>query len=365
MNLEQLSAGAPIEAPRHHVGRRSLVMVDPARSGRMLGVDVWYPAPAAAARLPRSRYELFPGVAFEWTARHDAPVLPGRRPVVVFSHGRTGMRFAYSGLCESLAARGAVVVAADHPGDVLADWLLGRHADDRTNETNRVGDAHLLVGALVHGSDMLPVELLNAVDHDRIVLAGHSYGAYTALATVAGARGVPPHERIAATVVYQPYTRTMSDDLLGRVRVPTLLVVSGRDRVTPADTDAERPWALLQGRPTWRVDLPTAGHQAISDIGLYHDLAARVAGLPDIVRQYLDSAAADAVADGMPAWRVALRAQIAVTWAFLAEVLDPVDVADSAVVPGSAADDLATGPVASASLEDLTNIGGTLRHRAV
>ena len=328
MNLDRLAAGPPLEPPRHAVGRRSIVMVDPDRSGRLLGVDLWYPARAESVHLPLSRYELFPGVSFEAAAaRHDAPALPGRFPVVVFSHGRTGMRFAYSMLCEALAARGAVVVAADHPGDVLADWLLGSHADDRTNEVNRVADAHLLIRALVHGHDGVPVDVLNAVDHDRIVLAGHSYGAYTAFATVAGARGVPASDRIAAVVVYQPYTRTMSDDLLGRVTAPALLVVSGRDRVTPPESDAERPWALLRGRPTWRLDLPTAGHQAVSDIGLYHELADHVPGLPDIVRDYLTSAAADAVAEGMPRWRTALHTQLVVTWAFLVETLglDPVD----------------------------------------
>ncbi len=232
------------------------------------------------------------------------------------------MRFAYSTLCEALAARGAIVVSADHPGDVLADWLLGTHADDRTNEENRVGDAHLLVRALTHGNSEVPVDVLNAVDHDRIVLAGHSYGAYTAFATVAGARGVAAHDRIAAVVAYQPYTRTMSDALLGRVTVPALMVVAGQDRVTPPESDAERPWALLPGRPTWRLDLPTAGHQAISDIGLYHELAAHLPDLPSVVRDYLVSAAADAVGSGMPPWRDAVRAQVAVTWAFLDAVLD-------------------------------------------
>lgn len=323
MTAERLSAGQPIEPARHLVGRQSVVLVDPERGGRMLGVDLWYPARRESSGLPRSDYELFPGVSFaSATARHDAPALPGRFPVIVFSHGRTGMRFAYAMVCEALAARGAVVVSSDHPGDALADWLLGSNVDDRTNEINRVGDAHFLVRALIHGHDGLPVDVLNAVDHDRIVLAGHSYGAYTALATAAGARGVASHDRIAATVVFQPYTRSMSDAMFGRVTVPTLMVVSGRDRVTPTESDADRPWALLGGRPTWRLDLPTAGHQAISDIGLYHELAAHVPGLPDLVREYLESAAGDVIGPGMPPWRVALRAQVAVTWAFLEGVLD-------------------------------------------
>lgn len=337
--MTELSAGRQLEPQHHRVGRHTTLLVDPARDGRMLGVDIWYPAVAAADKRSGahndgggasdrderaiSRYELFPGVSFASAGAVDAvPAKAGRYPLIVFSHGRTGMRFAYSLVCEAFAARGAIVVSSDHPGDVLTDWLLGTHADDRTNEVNRVGDARLLIHAMVHGHPSIDVGVLNAVDHDRIVIMGHSYGAYTALATVAGARGVPPHDRVQAIVGFQPYTRTMSDSLLGRVTTPTLLVVSERDRATPPDTDADRPWALLRGEPTWRFDLAGAGHQAISDIALYAELADHVPDLPDIVRQYLAATSADAGASGVMSWRDLMRVQVEAAWAFLDLILD-------------------------------------------
>ncbi|MEY4229947.1 MAG: hypothetical protein RLZZ362_796, partial [Actinomycetota bacterium] len=145
-----LSAGPPLEPGRYRVGRRSTLLVDPDRSGRMLGVDIWYPTFATEGA--PSTYELFPGVSFEAAgAFHEAPAGPGTFPLIVFSHGRTGVRFAYSLVCEALAARGAVVVSSDHPGDALTDWRLGTNTDDRTNEVNRVADAHLLLRALLHG----------------------------------------------------------------------------------------------------------------------------------------------------------------------------------------------------------------------
>ena len=329
--MTSLSAGPPLEPPHHAVGRCEAVLTDPEREGRRLGVDVWYPAAREAgdtgradrADRARSRYELFPGVSFESASAVDGlPAHPGSFPLIVFSHGRTGMRFAYSLACEALAARGAIVVSADHPGDALGDWLLGTHSDDRTNEVNRVADAHLLVRTMVHGHPAIDVGVLNAVDHDRVVLMGHSYGAYTALATVAGARGVPPHDRVKAVVGFQPYTRSMSDSLLGRVTRPALLVVSEHDRSTPAATDADRPWALLRGSPTWRLDLHGAGHQAISDIVLYAELAEHVPGLPEVVIQYLTASTADAGAPGIMGWRELMRLQVAAAWAFLDEVLD-------------------------------------------
>ena len=314
--MTELSAGAPLEEARHPVGRRTLTLVDPARQHRVLAVDVWYPAMASSAS--PTVYELFPGVAFAGSvAQHEAPAMPGQFPLVVFSHGRTGMRISYSLICEALAARGAVVVSSDHPGDALFDWMLGTQSDDRTNEVNRVADSHLLLHALLHGADPVPVELSNAIDHQRVVLAGHSYGAYTGFATAAGARGVESHDRVAALIGFQSYTRSMSDGLLGRIALPTLLVVSEQDKVTPPEIDADRPWALLRGEPTWRLDLVGAGHQAVSDIALYAELAEQLPDLPDMVRDYLRVTAEGSVNAAGRGWRAVLQLQVAAAWAFL------------------------------------------------
>jgi predicted dienelactone hydrolase len=334
--MTEFSAAPPLEPPLHPIGRRTTLVADPQRDGRLLGVDVWYPAVDSDA--PRSEYELFPGFSFAAAAaRHQPSPASGRFPLIVFSHGRTGMRFAYSLLCEALAARGAIVVSADHPGDGLTDWLLGSFVDDRTNEMNRVGDAHALLAELRPGGNVLPVELLDVIDHDRVALAGHSYGAYTALATAAGARGVPAHDRVRAVVGLQPYTRSMSDGALGRVTVPALLVVSEQDVTTPASSDADRPWALLRGEPTWRVDVAGAGHQAASDMGLYAELARHVPLLPQFARDYLE-ASADAVGSGARPWRELLAIQVGVVWAFLQIVLDLDPAAGAAEVRRLAAD---------------------------
>lgn len=334
--MTQLHAGAPLEPPHFPVGRRTIGLTDPARAQRRLLVDLWYPAVASAAA--PSVYELFPGVAFAAaTAQHESPARSGRFPLVVFSHGRTGMRISYSLVCEALAARGAVVVSCDHPGDALADWLLGTHSDDRTNEMDRVADAHVVLHAMLAATDPVPVDIANAVDHGQVVLAGHSYGAFTAFATAAGSRGVPAHPQVRAVVGFQAYTRSMSDGLLGRITVPALMVVSERDQVTPVEIDGERPWALLRGRPTWRLDLAGAGHQAISDIPLYAQLAEHVPALPQMVREYLATTAAGSVSARGRGWRELQQRQVAVTWAFLQVALG-LDVA-----AGTAAADAIAG----------------------
>jgi len=319
-----LTAAPSLEPQIFPVGRRSTLLVDAARDNRVLGVDIWYPA--AVVHEPMATYELLPGIAFESAgARHEPAVAAGQFPMVLFSHGRTGMRFAYSLLSEALAARGAIVVSADHPGDALADWLLGTNVDDRTNEMNRVGDAGFLLDSMLAGADHvtgLPDDLLAAIDAQRIAAVGHSYGAYTALAMVAGARGIAADTRVGAVVGMQAYTRTMSDAALGRVHAPTLLVVAELDTSTPPASDADRPWALLPGEPVWRVDLAAAAHQASSDIGLYAELAHQIPDLPQIVVDYLESSARDATGPGLRPWREGLLLHTEATWAFLDVVLN-------------------------------------------
>ncbi|MGB8860626.1 MAG: hypothetical protein WCC60_15310 [Ilumatobacteraceae bacterium] len=315
-----LAAGSPLEPAHFPVGRRSITLIDASRNQRQMGVELWYPAEASTA--PKSVYQLFPGVEFTAaTAQHDPPTRSGRFPLILFSHGRTGMRISYSMVCEALAARGAIVVSSDHPGDALVDWLLGTHTDDRTNEVERVADAHFLLHALLSAEAPVPVDIANAIDHQSVVLAGHSYGAFTAFGTAAGTRGVAAHPQVRAIMGFQSYTRTMSDGLLGRIHVPALLVVSAKDQVTPPAMDAERPWALLGGHPTWRLDLSGAGHQAVSDIPLYAELAAHVPALPPMVRDYLMSAAEGSVTAGDRGWREVQQQQVAAAWAFLQVVL--------------------------------------------
>ncbi len=318
--MTMLTAGAPLEAPHFPVGRRTISLVDATRDGRTLAVDLWYPAAPSDAE--PSIYEVFPSVAFAAAvAQQDAPTLGGQFPLILLSHGRTGMRFSYSLVCEALAARGAVVVSPDHPGDTLFDWLTGNHTDDRTNEVNRVADAHLVLRELLERGTAVPADVAAAIDSSRVALVGHSYGAYTAFAVAAGSRGVAPHPAVRAIIGFQAYTRSLSDALLERVTMPTLLIVSENDQVTPATVDTDRPWALLGG-PTWRVDFAGAGHQAISDIALYAELADHVPDLPDLVREYLHFTAAGSQEAHGRGWREVEQLEVASAWAFLQVALD-------------------------------------------
>jgi hypothetical protein len=157
-----------------------------------------------------------------------------------------------------------------------------------------------------------------------VASVGHSYGAYTALASVAGVRGVPPDDRIGAVVGLQPYTRSMSENALRRVHTPTLLILSEFDTTAPIATDGERPWDLIPGPPVWRLDLHAAAHHASSDMGLYLELAAQIADLPPMVQAYVAMMTPDMMGEHLRPWRDGLAVQLRTIWAFLDIVLDMV-----------------------------------------
>lgn len=323
--MDVVETGDPIEAPSRCIGRRSLTLVDRRREARSVPLEVWYPALDGGES--KSVYEVLPGVAFRGVTALDSPaVAAGPFPIVLMSHGRTGTRISYSLLCEALAARGAVVLAPDHAGDTLGDWLTGANVDDRANELNRVGDAGFLLDAVLTAGDAFPADVAGVVDSSKVVLMGHSYGAFTAFASAAGSRGVAPRGEVGAVVGLQPYVKSMSESLLGRIAAPSLLLVGERDTVTPAETDADRAWRHVSGVPAWRVDLLGAGHQASSDIALYAELVDHVPNLPDLVRDYLVATAEGTSGPGIRPWREVLADQVAAIWAFMqvALSLDPV-----------------------------------------
>lgn len=321
MNATPLTSGPPLERHRNGVGHRTVTTVDTSRGGRSLQVDIWYPSSGDAGSVP-TEYELIPGVRFvSASAGENCAPAAGRHPLVVWSHGRTGMRHNYTLLCEALAGRGYVVLSPDHPGDGLFDWLAGQQVDDLTNENQRLGDVrHCIDGALGDTGDARTDGALSwladAVDHRSVVVAGHSYGGLTALATVGSLHGTGPDPRVSAAIVAQGYTRTLPGSFFDSVSSPVLMMVGQRDLTTPPSTDAEPAWSAISSRSddvgtlSRRHDLVDAGHQGCSDFGLYAELAPNVPGLPQIVIDYLGSIADESPDNWRESWRGNVRSHV-------------------------------------------------------
>jgi len=273
-------------------------------------------------------------VAFSAHATELAAPLDVPLPVVVFSHGRTGTRTSYVLLCEGLAAQGYLVVAADHPGDTLGDWLTGAQADDPTNEAQRLGDIAVLLDRLANGTMDRLVDGLVA-DPERVVVAGHSYGGWTAIAAGASEHGA----RLRGVVGLQPFSRNLSRDRLAGLTVPLLLVGGSADTTTPVDADMHRAYDAAGSTNAHVVEVTAAGHQACSDVGLYLELLPQVEGLPDFVHETVTAMAADVTGTPGDPWRptVALHLELVVLW--LQGTLGEADTAGamSAAVDGQQA----------------------------
>ncbi len=292
------------------IGHGSTLIVDSTRGDRVLGLDVWYPTDATAGDF--ASYELLPGIALPSTkALNAAQPTSQRLPLIIWSHGRTGLRQNYSQLCEALAENGFIVAVPDHPGDTLTDWLTGKNVDDQTNEIQRLGDISFTIDQLLAPqAETLLSEF--AINTDRVYVAGHSYGGLTAIISSTGMHGVQPDRRVRAIAGAQAYTRTLPNDLIRRINVPTLLLVGSGDVTTPPSSDADPIWTVLStlNPRNRRVDLPNGGHQACSDFSLYMEVVPTMPGIPQMVLDYLDSIAAESPAGFRDTWRDTMSVQV-------------------------------------------------------
>jgi dienelactone hydrolase len=168
-------------------------------------------------------------------ARAEAPV-----PLVVFSHGIGGSRAGYSYLGRFWASQGYASLHLQHVGSDRALWsgnpfeLVSRlqGAAQEAEAVARVRDLSFALDQLLAG------ELAPRLDAQRIVAAGHSYGANTTL-LAAGASvqrdGAPLQlrdARIKAVIVLSAppfYGEAAPQQILGPVRVPSLHVTATED----------------------------------------------------------------------------------------------------------------------------------------
>jgi predicted dienelactone hydrolase len=161
-------------------------------------------------------------------------------PLVVFSHGIGGSRRGYSYLGSHFAANGIASLHVQHVGSDRAIWvgnpfgLIGR-LHDAAQEREAIDRALDLRFAL---DQLLASEHAPRVDREHIVVAGHSYGANTAL-LAAGARVErqgrtidysDPRYRAAILISAPPfYGETDPSRILKHVTIPTLHITATED----------------------------------------------------------------------------------------------------------------------------------------
>ncbi|NRQ33421.1 chlorophyllase [Nonomuraea sp. NN258] len=284
------------------------------------------PAPVVSAKpvvLPA------PGRGEDLQVRVSAPATGGDLPVIVFSHGFGWSMNGYAPLADFWAAHGFAVVQPTH----LDSRTLALPADDprtpriwrfRVEDVQRVIDGLDLLESATPG-------LAGRLDHRRIAVAGHSWGAQTVSmllgARVLDADGIPGEDlsdpRVTAGVLlalpgrgddltpfaaeHLPFMRPSFDTMTA----PALIVAGDRD-------DS----ALSTRGPDWFTDpyvLSPGDKSLLTLFGAEHSLGGipghevaettdespeRVALLQGLTWAYLRSA----VTPGDPAWQAARSA---------------------------------------------------------
>jgi predicted dienelactone hydrolase len=212
----------------------------------------------------------------------------------VYSHGSGGQRFISTYLTEALAARGYVVVAADHTGDTALDQFAGTTLPVAEIDRLRPVDIRAEIAALTAASADPTSPFVGAVDTDRIGLVGHSAGGTGVLETAAGADDADVPPGLKAVVGLGAYVDPVSDAELKRIDAPVMLVSGTLDDVTPIKTQTERAWKKLRAEPTYRVDLKGGGHQSYSDVCYYSDLVDARPALPAVLVEAIKTRTGDA-----------------------------------------------------------------------
>ncbi len=138
-------------------------------------VAIWYPSASQETPSLYANNPVFQGVE----AYLDAPLLPGRHPVVLFSHGMGGTDRAQAWLASALARRGVITVSVNHPNSTWGDFDMSEGVAHWT----RAQDMSTALDALIDMPDFA-----GSLDMSRVMAAGFSYGGWTAL-SLGGATG--------------------------------------------------------------------------------------------------------------------------------------------------------------------------------
>lgn len=280
------------------VGTKDLHLVDhdrpdpwaPTPRPRELMAQVWYPAvplgahaeygdSAAAEAYAKAATQLGHGRVDPFlhrvrpSARLNAPVLPGRWPVLLYSPGRGSLRSSTTAIAEGLAARGYLVVAVDHTFDAA----VTRFPDGRVvagNRPTRIDPPAIAAEVQVRVADIrFTLDQLSAdpfrqhLDLSRVGVFGHSLGGDTAGETMRA----DSRFRVGANLDGAFWGEVPKKGVPG----PFLLLSAG-----PTDHPGLADWRANQRAWGRHFQLPGGVHASATDIILF----AEVSGLSELLK---------------------------------------------------------------------------------
>lgn len=146
---------------------------------------IWYPCAGEPRDFPLGHLAV--AADFGLKGIKDCPVIGGKLPLIIFSHGRGGWFGQHHDTAEALADAGFVVAAINHPGDTAND---SSRRNTLSVWASRPADMVRLLDFMLNDwKDRA------AIDPAKIGFFGFSLGGYTGL-VLAGAN--PDTQRVAA-----------------------------------------------------------------------------------------------------------------------------------------------------------------------
>jgi predicted dienelactone hydrolase len=205
-----------------------------------LTVAVWYPTTA------EPKPHIYGGPTKGNVALGAAPRAEGGPyPFLVFSHGYGGSGLSAAFFTEALAARGWIVACPDHHDKHSAVRIrtgqerdfdrLGFFRDARVIAASGPGDRDKYLYRLDEMKIVLDGMLTSGqfgklIDGDRVAVAGHSLGGFTALG-VSGTVKERHDRRIKAVLLFSTGTggSLFREEELAAVRIPSMLFMGERE----------------------------------------------------------------------------------------------------------------------------------------
>ena len=185
----------------------------------------------------------------------------GPYPVIIFSPGLGSSNEHYTYLGRHWASHGYVTVSLTHPGsDTVAIFENGQllqtledFAEDPDRWRARPEDVSFVLDHLAEDETLRPL-----LDLDRVGVAGHSFGSYTALATIGMriyAPGQPAEQftdpRVKAVVAISPLgpgRLGLSEDSWDLLATPCLSIYGTRD-IDPSTLDPRQRRSAYEAAP--------------------------------------------------------------------------------------------------------------------